>query len=310
MFERFTDRARRVLVLAQDEARTLEHNFLGTEHVLLGLITEGEGVGAKALRELGADPEALRTRITQVVPTGAPGTASGAPPFTPRAKKVLELALREALQLNHNYIGTEHLLLGLIHEGEGVAAQVLVAAGLDLTSVRAKVLSLLAGYVPANPFGRTTPAGGQLATRARALAGADPVGSHHFLFGILEDPGSLGARVLGSFGVTREAVEARVREIGVAGTTDDMPSLRPTGSKPFQFELGPNITLSVDDPELARTIAVSLAELGKGAAGVDVAAVIGSLVAEAVTVEPSPSPSPSAEDEDPPEEDEAKPSSE
>ena len=307
MFERFTDRARRVLVLAQDEARMLEHNFLGTEHILLGLLLEGGGVGAKALQELGADPDGLRARITQVVPTGAPGTASGAPPFTPRSKKVLELALREALQLHHNYIGTEHLLLGLIQEGEGVAAQVLVAAGLDLSSVRAKVLALLAGHAPTNPFGRTTPAGTQLATRARALAGAEAVGSHHVLLGILDDRGSLAARVLGSLGVTREAVEARVREIGVGGTTDDMPSPRLVGSKPFQFDLGPNITLSVDDPELARTIAISLAELGKGAAGVDVGAVVGSIVAQAVTAEPSAA---GDDEESPPEEDAAPPASE
>jgi ATP-dependent Clp protease ATP-binding subunit ClpA len=300
MFERFTDRARRVLVLAQDEARLMEHNFLGTEHLLLGLLTEGEGVAAKALTELGLEHDALRARITQAIPRGEPGTASGAPPFTPRSKQVLELALKEALEMNHNYIGTEHLLLGLIREASGVAAQVLVASGLDLTTVRAKVLTLLAGFVPANPLGRTTPAGGQLATRARALAATEPVGTQHFLLGILEDPGSLGARVLGSLGVTKEAVSARVREIGTGGTTDDLPAAqgRPK-EKPFRFDLGPNVTLSVDDVDLARTIAQALA--GKVT---DLGAVIGSLVDDAVgKVVP-------ADGEEPPEEDAAKPASE
>jgi ATP-dependent Clp protease ATP-binding subunit ClpA len=305
MFERFTDRARRVLVLAQDEARAMEHNFLGTEHILLGLVAEGEGVGAKALTELGVAHDDLRNRIVQVVPQGDPGTASGAPPFTPRSKQVLELALKEALEMNHNYIGTEHLLLGLIREASGVAAQVLIASGLDLTAVRAKVLTLLAGFVPANPFGRTTPAGGQLATRARALAATEAVGSQHFLLGILEDPGSLGARVLGSLGVTKEAVSARVREIGVGGTTDEMPAAkRATTDKPFRFDLGPNMTLSVDDPELARKIAVSLTDATK--AGTDLGAVIGSLLADAVAAPPAAE----AADDEPPEEDAAKPASE
>jgi ATP-dependent Clp protease ATP-binding subunit ClpC len=145
LFERFTDRARRVLVLAQEEARLLNHNFLGTEHILLGLIHEGEGVAAKALESLGISLEAVREKVEETI--GPAGTAaSGAPPFTPRAKKVLELSLREALQLGHNYIGTEHLLLGLIREGEGVAAQVLVSLGADLSRVRQQVIQLLSGY--------------------------------------------------------------------------------------------------------------------------------------------------------------------
>ena len=315
MFERFTDRARRVLVLAQDEARALEHNFLGTEHLLLGLLTEGEGVAAKALTELGLEHGVLRDRITQAIPRGAPGTASGAPPFTPRSKQVLELALKEALEMNHNYIGTEHLLLGLIREGQGVGAQVLVAAGLDAIAVRTKVLALLAGFVPANPFGRTTPAGGQLATRARAIAATEAVGTQHFLLGILEDPGSLGARVLGSLGVTKEAVAARVREIGVGGTTDDMPAPKPAAKdKPFRFDLGANVTLSVDDVELAKKIAQTLAEAAQaGGAGPELGAVIGGLGADAVAAPAAPPAASAPTDatgEEPPEEDAAKPASE
>jgi ATP-dependent Clp protease ATP-binding subunit ClpC len=145
MFERFTDRARRVVVLAQEEARMLSHNYIGTEHILLGLIHEGEGVAAKALESLGISLEAVRSQVEEIIGQGQQAP-SGHIPFTPRAKKVLELSLREALQLGHNYIGTEHILLGLIREGEGVAAQVLVKLGADLNKVRQQVIQLLSGY--------------------------------------------------------------------------------------------------------------------------------------------------------------------
>ena len=145
MFERFTDRARRVVVLAQDEARRLNHNYIGTEHILLGLVQEGEGVAAQALEALGIGLAAVRQQVGEIVGRGkeAPG---GHIPFTPRAKKVLELSLREALQLGHDYIGTEHILLGLIREGEGVAARVLVSLGADLNLVRQQVIQLLHGH--------------------------------------------------------------------------------------------------------------------------------------------------------------------
>jgi ATP-dependent Clp protease ATP-binding subunit ClpC len=145
MFERFTDRARRVVVLAQEEARMLNHNYIGTEHILLGLIHEGEGVAAKALESLGISLEGVRQQVEEIIGQGQ-SAPSGHIPFTPRAKKVLELSLREALQLGHNYIGTEHILLGLIREGEGVAAQVLVKLGADLNRVRQQVIQLLSGY--------------------------------------------------------------------------------------------------------------------------------------------------------------------
>src|SRR5215216_5568616 len=145
MFERFTDRARRVVVLAQEEARMLSHNYIGTEHILLGLIHEGEGVAAKALESLDISLEAVRAQVEEIIGQGQQAP-SGHIPFTPRAKKVLELSLREALQLGHNYIGTEHILLGLIREGEGVAAQVLVKLGADLNRVRQQVIQLLSGY--------------------------------------------------------------------------------------------------------------------------------------------------------------------
>ncbi|MBI4885422.1 MAG: ATP-dependent Clp protease ATP-binding subunit [Actinobacteria bacterium] len=145
MFERFTDRARRVVVLAQEEARLLNHSYIGTEHILLGLIHEGEGVAAKAMESLGISLEAVRSQVEEIIGQGG-SSPSGHIPFTPRAKKVLELSLREALQLGHNYIGTEHILLGLIREGEGVAAQVLVKLGADLSRVRQQVIQLLSGY--------------------------------------------------------------------------------------------------------------------------------------------------------------------
>ncbi|HEV8571648.1 MAG TPA: ATP-dependent Clp protease ATP-binding subunit [Actinomycetota bacterium] len=145
MFERFTDRARRVVVLAQEEARMLNHNYIGTEHILLGLIHEGEGVAAKALESLGISLEAVRSQVEEIIGQGQ-SAPTGHIPFTPRAKKVLELSLREALQLGHNYIGTEHILLGLIREGEGVAAQVLQKLGADLNRVRQQVIQLLSGY--------------------------------------------------------------------------------------------------------------------------------------------------------------------
>jgi len=150
VFERFTDRAQRVVVLAQEEARMLNHNYIGTEHILLGLIGEGEGVAAKALESLGISLEAVRQQVEKIIGQGQQAPA-GHIPFTPRAKKVMELASREALQLGHNYIGTEHILLGLIREGEGVAAQVLVQLGADLNRVRQQVVQLLHGYQGKQP---------------------------------------------------------------------------------------------------------------------------------------------------------------
>jgi ATP-dependent Clp protease ATP-binding subunit ClpC len=145
MFEKFTDRARRVVVLAQDEARDLNHNYIGTEHLLLGLVSEGEGVAVAALKSLGISLQTIRQQVEDIIGRGQ-GSQSGHIPFTPRAKKVLELSLREALHLGHNYIGTEHILLGLIHEAEGVAAQVLTGLGANLDVVRREVTRLLRDY--------------------------------------------------------------------------------------------------------------------------------------------------------------------
>jgi ATP-dependent Clp protease ATP-binding subunit ClpC len=176
MFERFTDRARRVVVLAQEEARLLNHSYIGTEHILLGLIHEGEGVAAKALESLSISLEAVRNQVEEIIGQGG-SSPSGHIPFTPRAKKVLELSLREALQLGHNYIGTEHILLGLIREGEGVAAQVLVKLGADLSRVRQQVIQLLSGYQ--GPSGGSGSSGGASGGRGaeQGAAGANVGGS-------------------------------------------------------------------------------------------------------------------------------------
>ena len=171
MFERFTDRARRVVVLAQEEARMLNHNYIGTEHILLGLIHEGEGVAAKALESLGISLDAVREQVQEIIGQGQQ-TQSGHIPFTPRAKKVLELSLREGLQLGHSYIGTEHILLGLIREGEGVAAQVLVKLGADLSTVRTTVIQLLSGYQ-----GKGEPAGAGVGASSSGPAEGTPAGS-------------------------------------------------------------------------------------------------------------------------------------
>ncbi|MBN9645084.1 ATP-dependent Clp protease ATP-binding subunit [Corynebacterium mendelii] len=174
MFERFTDRARRVIVLAQEEARLLNHNYIGTEHILLGLIHEGEGVAAKALESMGISLDAVRQEVEEIIGHGSqPHT--GHIPFTPRAKKVLELSLREGLQMGHRYIGTEFLLLGLVREGEGVAAQVLVKLGADLPSVRQQVIKLLSGYDNNQSGSPEMPAGPETAG-AGAAPGGRPQG--------------------------------------------------------------------------------------------------------------------------------------
>jgi hypothetical protein len=162
VFEQFTDRARRVLVLAQEEARLLNHGFIGTEHILLGLLGEGEGVAAVAMDLLGVSSEQVRSRVQNTA--GRPSASPGSPPFTPRAKHVLELALRESLQLGHTYIGTEHILLGLVREGEGTGAQILIGLGFEPDRIRHEVVQLLSGHkvIACSLCGRRPPESGQL----------------------------------------------------------------------------------------------------------------------------------------------------
>jgi ATP-dependent Clp protease ATP-binding subunit ClpA len=277
MFERFTDRARRVLVMAQEEARVLGHGFIGTEHLLLGLVAEGEGVGAKALAAVGVDLADVRARVLAVVPSG--GTVDGPAPFTPRSKKVLEMSLREALQLGHNYIGTEHLLLGLLREREGVGAQVLVGAGVRLEDVQAKVIELLSGFSrprPRSGTGEVTPAGSVVPERAKAEAGSEPLGSHHYLLAVLGDSSSLGARLLQSFGVTEEALHDRLGSMGVVGTSDELPPPPPAPAgapAPARFEMAfGGLTIRVDDEAMAAELQAAImrpVEAGLGPSAVE-----------------------------------------
>ena len=265
MFERFTDRARRVVVLAQEEARLLGHNYIGTEHILLGLIHEEEGVAAKALLQLGISLDAVRAKVEAIIGEGGK-TPTGHIPFTPRAKKVLELSLREALQLGHNYIGTEHILLGLIREGQGVAAQVLMTMGADLSVVRETVLQQLGGFTARRmrtgpvAFSRPpeTPAAAQAGMEARRLAGGGPVGSQHDLLGLLGVEQSMAAKALEALGITRERLEATLSELEPAGTADETPEQAGARRIGLRVE-GKLIMLEIDDPELAESLENAMA---------------------------------------------------
>jgi ATP-dependent Clp protease ATP-binding subunit ClpA len=245
MFERFTNRARHVVVLAQEEARRLQHNYIGTEHVLLGLLGEPGGLAFRVLEGFGMSLEGTREEVKAIVGTGNT-TISGHIPFTPRAKKTLERALREALQLHHDYIGTEHILLGVIHEGEGIGARILMQHSADLTPIRMAVLdslptmpaeatrgrrwlrrqvSSVAGPDEAPDLAelRTTPAADTSLSEAARLAGSQPVGSHHLLLAALGRPDTAAARALAALGVDLDQAREALRHADVTGTSDEQP---------------------------------------------------------------------------------------
>jgi ATP-dependent Clp protease ATP-binding subunit ClpA len=239
MFERFTNRARHVIVLSQEEARGLSHNYIGTEHLLLGLLGESGGVAARALERFGMSLAQGREAVVARIGRGQQAP-SGHIPFTPRAKKVLELALREALDLHHNYIGTEHLLLGLVREGEGVGAQILRAqAGGHLVAVRMAVLDVLS-RTPAVPGRRwtrsaaepgdadeelrTTPAVDVTLNAAARLSRTQPIGSHHLLLAVLADPNSAAARALAAAGFDLNRAREVLERADVAGSSDEEPA--------------------------------------------------------------------------------------
>ena len=249
MFERFTDRARQVLVLAQDEARDLHHNFIGTEHILLGLMAERDGVAARVLASFGLSLAEIQDTVAAAVsPVASAGAAVHKPPFTPRAKQVLEYALREALQLGHNYIGTEHLLLGVIRESDGVGAKVLAGSGADLTEVRSRVVDTLSRYnlrpAPSLPRRLSTATNSAL-SHATALAKERALTTGQLLLGILAVEGSHAARALNALGVSRNAVEAKLEEIPIDSTSDAGP--RP---QTVEIKVG-NTSTVITDPELA-----------------------------------------------------------
>ncbi|MDP8961311.1 MAG: AAA family ATPase [Actinomycetota bacterium] len=216
MFERFTDRARRVVVLAQEEARMLNHNYIGTEHILLGLIHEGEGVAAKALESMNISLQAVREQVQDIIGRGQTAP-SGHIPFTPRAKKVLELSLREALQLGHNYIGTEHILLGLIHEGEGVAAKALESMNISLQAVREQVQEIIgrgqtapSGHIPFTPRAKKVL---ELSLREALQLGHNYIGTEHILLGLIREGEGVAAQVLQKLGADLNRVRQQVIQL-------------------------------------------------------------------------------------------------
>ena len=289
MFERFTNRARHVVVLAQEEARRLQHNYIGTEHVLLGLLGEPGGLASAPSSASGCRSRAPAKRSR---PLSAPGSAtvSGHIPFTPRAKKILELALREALQLHHNYIGTEHILLGVIREGNGVGAQILKQHSADLMPIRMAVLDLLstvpteatrgrrwlrrrvasvAGPGEAPEPGesaelRTTPAADTSLSEAARLAGSQPVGSHHLLLAALGDPDTAAARALAALGVDLDQAREALRNADVTGTSDEQPE--EAGRRQMLIRVtDKQLTIEATDPVIVDLGRAALHALGEKA---------------------------------------------
>ena len=284
MFERFTSRARHVVVLAQEEARRLNHNYIGTEHLLLGLLGEPDGAGGRALVGFGMSLESARAEVAAIV---SPGTKapSGHIPFTPRAKKILELSLREAVHLQHNYIGTEHILLGLIREGEGIAAQIMQQHG-DLPAIHTAVTSL-APAVGAEPGGRArrwlrrrgaggptepgtpaeqaelnaTPAADTTLSEAARLAGPQPVGSHHLLLAALADPDTAAARALAALGVDLDQAKEALRDADITGTSDELPE--EAGRRQMRIQVsGKRLTVEAADPVIIEAGQAALRALG------------------------------------------------
>jgi ATP-dependent Clp protease ATP-binding subunit ClpA len=278
MFERFTDRARRVVVIAQEEARGLQHNYIGTEHVLLGLLAVRGGVASKVLERLGMSHEAVREEVVERVGTGS-ATISGHIPFTPRAKKTLELSLREALQLQHNYIGTEHILLGLMREAEGVGAQIITAHGGSLDGLRQAVVEILpaasrhgagqrwlrglggaAGEAEGEEL-TVTPAGEASVSGAVRLAGTRPVGSHHLLLAALDDPDSAAARTLVSLGIDLDQAREALRTVDVTGTSDEQPEER--GRRQMVLRVSDSsLTIEATDADIIKAAKAAAEALG------------------------------------------------
>ena len=290
MFERFTSQARHVVVLAQEEARGLGHNYIGTEHILLGLLGEPGGIAVQALNRCGLTLEGAREEVKGIIGIGK-GSVSGHIPFTPRAKKTLELALREAVHLRHGYIGTEHILLGVIREGDGVAAQIIKGRA-DLLAVRTAVLDLLPAVPPESgrrtrwarrlahvgfggqgeegglgPQGetttelRTTPAADTSLDEAARLAGPNPVGSHHLLLAALTDPDTAAARALASLGVDLGKAREALLRADVTGTSDEPPE--EAGRRQMLIRVtADKLTLEAADKEIVTAGRATLDALG------------------------------------------------
>jgi ATP-dependent Clp protease ATP-binding subunit ClpA len=285
MFERFTNNARQVIVLAQEEARRLDHNYIGTEHVLLGLLAQPDSIARRALDGTGITLEQARARVEATIKRGK-RSPSGHIPFTPRAKKVLELALREALHLGHNYIGTEHILLGLIREGEGLGAVVLENLGVDVQALRQQVIDMvppgegsegrrlrrwlrLRGAGPSESPAedvRTTTAADATLDQARRLAGDAAIGSHHLLLATLDDPASAAAKALGTLGIDLDQAREALRRVDVAGTTDELPE--DAGRRRLVLRLtDTGVALETADPALVDRTRTAFEALGVSASG-------------------------------------------
>ncbi len=286
MFERFTAQARHVVVMAQEEARRLDHNYIGTEHILLGLLAEREGVAFRVLRDAGMTLDGARQEVLDAVGPGK-RSPSGHIPFTPRAKKILELSLREALQLHHAYIGTEHILLGVIREGDGVAAQIM-AKHADLPAIRTAVLNLVpAGEArDAGPTAlrwlrrraavetvaaqaeeqslNATPAADATLSEAARLAGGQPVGSHHLLLAALADADSAAARALAALGVDLDQAREALRDADVTGTSDEQPEA--AGRRQMVIRVAEDrLTIEAADPVLVAAGQAAVRALGEQA---------------------------------------------
>jgi ATP-dependent Clp protease ATP-binding subunit ClpC len=268
MFERFTPPARQIVFAAQEQARELGHDYIGTEHLLLALLRQPESVPATALTDLGVTYEDAREDVLRIVGRGE-GARSGHIPFTPRSKKVLELSLRESLRLKDKAIRPVHLLLGIVREGEGVAALIMSERGVDLRRLRDEVVSFRGGPLPMQtrvmgmpPFSRLTFGGARAADRAARAAGAEPVGTQHFLLAALDDRNSLAAKALDALGVTREAVEAKLAEIDPEGTSDG-PRAPGAESTAVRVE-GDLVTVAIEEPALAARLRHHLDRLATG----------------------------------------------
>jgi ATP-dependent Clp protease ATP-binding subunit ClpA len=300
MFERFTNRARHVVVLAQEEARGLRHNYIGTEHILLGLLGESEGLASRALTGLGMSLEGTRQEVMDLVGAGQK-EPRGHIPFTPRAKKTLEFGLREALRLHHTYIGTEHVLLGLLKEGEadgddGAAIKILKrhaelpvirTAVIDQLSVEdfraVRLRSWLRRHQEGDPAAPGAPGAGEHAvlsatpaadvtlSEAARLAGAQPVGSHHLLLASLADPGTAAARALTALGVDLDQAREALRGMDVTGTSDELPE--EAGRRQMLIRLTDDrLLLEAADPamvEAGRAALAALTALGGKTAAAD-----------------------------------------
>jgi ATP-dependent Clp protease ATP-binding subunit ClpC len=307
MFERFTAVARRVVVLSQEEARELHHNYIGTEHILLGLLGERDSTAFRVLEKFGLTQDNARADVRRIVGEGQQDPKSGHIPFTPRAKKVLELGLREALALHHNYIGTEHILLGLIKEGDGVGPQIMREHAKDLLAIRLAVLDEVpagtgaetergpmrrwirarrpksgelgepggpgeAGTATEQPGEQSglsaTPAADATLAAASNLAGERPVGSHHLLLAALSDTTSAAAKALTALGVDLTQAKDALYNVDIEGTSDELPE--EAGRRQLSIQVTPEtVTVLATDPALVRRANAALLAFGGGDSGED-----------------------------------------